>query len=55
VSEQVDAEKYIKFKKKASFNPTYVKNAFGVTGMEHPKPAYYKLANLADKTDQKEW
>lgn len=56
VAEQVDAAKYIPFKKKASFNPSLVKAAFGVTGLEEPKPGFYRLAPLGSKVDEsKEW
>jgi len=51
VAEQVDAVKYIPFKKKASFNPSLVKGHFGVPGSEHPKAAFYRLGTLGELTD----
>lgn len=51
VAEQVDATKYVPFRKKASFNASLVKSAFGVPGMEYPKAGFYRLAPLGDKVD----
>jgi len=51
VAEQVDAVKYVPFRKKANFNASLVKSAFGVPGVEHPKAGFYRLAPLGNKVD----